>query len=163
MLAPGRRPRPRRQFRAREGQHLTKSVDRDWLPKRTSPVVPISGTLPKTGLPSVTLSRLDYRETGSRSSIGSRALTLMFFLTDAAVADFPVTLKISPTYPGDLADVSRIHPRIGHYTSRELQLSDIDGGLASRWKLIQVDRHRPIRSYANAHHLFNVAELAYRE
>src|SRR5207249_3746663 len=77
-----------------------KSVDRDWLPKRTSPVVPISGTLPKTGLPSVTLSRLDYRETGSRSSIGSRALTLMFFLTDAAVADFPVTLKISPTYPG---------------------------------------------------------------
>ncbi len=100
MLAPWRRPRPRRQFRAREGQHLTQSVDRDWLPKRTSPVVPISGTLPKTGLPSVTLSRLDYRETGSRSSIGSRALTLMFFLTDAAVADFPVTLKISPTYPG---------------------------------------------------------------
>jgi hypothetical protein len=27
-------------------------------------------------------------------------LTLMFFLTDAPVADFPVTLKISPTYPG---------------------------------------------------------------
>ncbi len=49
---------------------------------------------------SVTLSRLDYSETGSRSSIGSRALTLMFFLTDAAVVDFPVTLKISPTYPG---------------------------------------------------------------
>ena len=24
----------------------------------------------------------------------------MFFLTDAPVADFPVTLKISPTYPG---------------------------------------------------------------
>ena len=49
---------------------------------------------------SVTLSRLDYSETGSRSSIGSRALTLMFFLTDAPVADFPVTLRISPTYPG---------------------------------------------------------------
>jgi hypothetical protein len=43
---------------------------------------------------------LDYSETGSRSSIGSRALTLMIFLTDAPVADFPVTLKISPTYPG---------------------------------------------------------------
>src|SRR4029077_294997 len=57
----------------------------------------------------------------------------------------------------DLADVSRIHPRIGHYTSGELQLSDIDGGPASRWKLILVDRHRPIRSHANAHYLFDVA------
>jgi len=75
-------------------------IDPNWLPKRTSPVAPISGTLLKTGLPSVRLSRLDYSETGSRSSIGSRALTLMFFLTDAPVADFPVTLRISPTYPG---------------------------------------------------------------
>jgi len=54
----------------------------------------------KNSLPSATLSRLDYSETGSRSSIGSRALTLMFFLTDAPVADFPVTLRVSPTHPG---------------------------------------------------------------
>jgi hypothetical protein len=54
----------------------------------------------KSSPPSVALSRLDYSETGGRSSIGSRALTLMFFLTDAPVADFPVTLRISPTYPG---------------------------------------------------------------
>ena len=81
--------------------HIEQSeIDPDWLPKRTSPVGPISGTLPKTGLPSVTLSHLDYSETGSRSSIGSRVLTLMFFLTEAPVAEFPVTLRISPTYPG---------------------------------------------------------------
>jgi len=68
--------------------------------KKTITPAPISEKLLNTGRPSVTLSRLDYSETGSRSSIGGRALTLMFFLTDAPVADFPVTLRISPAYPG---------------------------------------------------------------
>jgi hypothetical protein len=75
-------------------------IEPDRLSKRALPVAPISGTLPKTGIPLVTLSRLDYCETASGSSIDSPILTLAFFLTDAPVTDFPVTLRAAPMHPG---------------------------------------------------------------
>ena len=79
-----------------------------WLPKTMSAVAPLSGTLSRAGIPSVTLSRLDYSETGSPSSIGSPALTLMFFLTEAPAADFPVKLRVSPTHPGFIPELVTI-------------------------------------------------------
>src|SRR5689334_1110723 len=75
-------------------------IDSDHFPEESSTVIPISGVPEQVSLSSVTLSRLDYIETGSRSSSASRALTLMFFLTDVALIDFRVTLRISPAYPG---------------------------------------------------------------
>ena len=75
-------------------------TDPHWLPNATSPLVPRPGKISRVGIPSVTLSRLDYSETGGGSSIGSRALTLIFFLTGAPVSDFPVNLRVAPLHPG---------------------------------------------------------------
>jgi hypothetical protein len=75
-------------------------IDPKWSSNGRSTVALISRPPPKAGIPSVTLSRLDYSETGGGSSIGSRALTLMFFLTDAPMSDFPVKLRAGPLHPG---------------------------------------------------------------
>jgi hypothetical protein len=80
---------------------------------------------------------LDYSETGSGSSIGSRALTLTFFLTDAPVANFPMRLRVSPMHPGFFPELVNIPAGSSSYQI-SIVVSQVGGSL---YMLIATDPH----------------------